>query len=499
MYKIIRFKLSIWATVILLVSAMSVKAGEITPQLQSILDSSGTNEKVAVIIELKNQVDRKQFRKFTKKVRRVKLVQQLKQQADANDASLRAYLQNNDGQDMRRLWIINSLAVKAKPAVIKKIAARPEVQEIRLDVPVPLVSDTDSAISIAPWNIAMLDADQAWTQGFEGQGVVVASMDSGVDYNHAALAGNWRGGTNSWFDPHGQHTDPFDKLGHGTQTMGIMVGQIPGQIPMGVAPKAKWIAVKIFDDAGIAFYSDIHAGFQWLLDPDGDSTTDDAPDIVNNSWGYPNTINTCQTEFEADIQTLRALDINVVFAAGNQGGAASSISPANNTGAFPVGAVEQSGLIASTSNQGPSACGQGGIYPAAVAPGSLVSTTDLTSGGLYPTATTLVSGTSFAAPHVSGAMALLLSSNPDLTPDDLELAIEQSSTDLGDPSADNVFGYGLVNVANALAFLAPGALCTDADGDGYFAEPNCGTPIDCDDTRPDIYPGADWNLCTDYS
>ncbi len=119
-----------------------------------------------------------------------------------------------------------------------------------------------------------------------------------------------------------------------------------------------------------------------------------------------------------------------------------------------------------------------------------MSTADLTSGGVYPTATALVSGTSFAAPHVSGAMALLLSSNPKLTPDDLESAITQSSTDLGINGADNVYGYGLVNVANALAFLAFGAQCSDADEDGYFAEPNCGTPIDCDDTNPDVFPGA---------
>ena len=171
------------------------------------------------------------------------------------------------------------------------------------------------------------------------------------------------------------------------------------------------------------------------------------------------------------------------------GGAASSISPANNSGAFAVGAVEQSGSICSSSNQGPSACG-GGIYPGTVAPGYLVNTADLTSDGSFPAATTLVSGTSFAAPHVSGAMALLLSSNPDLTPDDLESAITQSSTDLGEPGEDNIFGYGLVNVANALAFLATASQCTDVDADGYFAEPGCGTPVDCDDTRPDVFPDA---------
>ncbi len=314
----------LWPILMLLGSAMFVTAGEITPQLQSVIDATSAKEKVAVIIQLKTQVDRKQFRKLTKKLRRIKLVQKLKQQAGTDHLALRSYLQSNGGKDMRSLWIINSFAVKVKPSVIKKIAERPEVQEIRLDTPVPLVVDTSSAISIVPWNLEMLHADQAWAEGIEGQGVVVASMDSGVDFNHIALKGNWRGGTNSWFDPHGQHSEPFDNDGHGTKTMGIMVGRNPGETPMGMAPEAKWIAVKIFNDSGIALFSDIHAGFQWLLDPDHDPSTDDAPDIVNNSWGYPNTINTCQTEFQTDIQILRIwILMSSLLPATNWGGGAS--------------------------------------------------------------------------------------------------------------------------------------------------------------------------------
>ena len=226
MHKITQLRLMLWPILMLLGSAMLVTAGEITPQLQSVIDATSAKEKVAVIIQLKTQVDRKQFRKLTKKLRRIKLVQKLKQQADTDHLALRSYLQSNGGKDMRSLWIINSFAVRVKPSVIKKIAERPEVQEIRLDTPVPLVVDTSSAISIVPWNLEMLHADQAWAEGIEGQGVVVASMDSGVDFNHIALKGNWRGGTNSWFDPHGQYNEPYDPLGHGTQIMGIMAGQI---------------------------------------------------------------------------------------------------------------------------------------------------------------------------------------------------------------------------------------------------------------------------------
>ncbi len=490
MHKISQVKISLGVPLFFLLSAVLVTAGEISPQLQMVLDTAKPKEEIAVIVQLRDKVNRKQFKKFKKKIRRFKLLKELKKQASTNQVSLKSYLMSSGGKNMRSLWIINGFAVKAKPSVIKKLANRPEVLEVRLDTPVPLVSDPVPASAATQWNITMLDADLVWAEGYEGQGVVVASMDSGVDYNHAELAGNWRGGTNSWFDPHGQHSFPYDADGHGTQSMGIMVGQNLGARAIGMAPQAQWIAVKIFDDNDNALSSDIHAGFQWLLDPDGDPNTDDAPDIVNNSWGFPETIDTCYTEFQVDIQTLRDMDISVVFSAGNQGGGSSSISPANNPGAFAVGAVDQSGIITSFSNQGPSACEQGKIYPGAVAPGHLVSTSDLTFGGLFDNATILVSGTSFAAPHVSGAMALLLSSNPDLTPVELETAITQSSVDLGDAGEDNVYGYGLVNVADALAFISPAGQCSDADGDGYFLEPSCDTPIDCDDTNPDNYPGA---------
>ncbi|MCP3869625.1 MAG: S8 family serine peptidase [Gammaproteobacteria bacterium] len=479
------------SALLLFLTAAVVEAGDIAPQLQEVLDTAAPQEEVAVIIQLKEQLDRKQFKKLKKKLRRHRLLKELKKKAATNQASLRAYLNNQGGKKLRSLWIINGVAVKAKPSVIRKLAKRPEVLEVRLDKPVPLVNDAVTASAAAQWNLAMLGTDALWAQGYHGQGVVIASMDSGVDYNHAELSGNWRGGTNSWFDPHGEHALPYDADGHGTQAMGIMVGQNLGATAIGMAPLAQWIAVKIFDDNGEAFASDIHAGYQWLLDPDDNPASDDTPDIVNNSWGFPETENTCDTEFLTDIQILRDLEISVVFSAGNQGAGPTSISPANNPGVFAVGAVDENSLITSFSSQGPSACGQGDIYPAAVAPGFLIPTADLTFGGIFPTATTLATGTSFAAPHVTGAMALLLSVNPELTPDDLEAVVTQASFDLGDAGADNVYGNGLVNVADALALLSQPGQCSDGDSDGYFAQTTCGTASDCNDTNPAIYPGAE--------
>ena len=191
-----------------------------------------------------------------------------------------------------------------------------------------------------------------------------------------------------------------------------------------------------------------------MLDPDGNPGTDDAPDVVNNSWGL-SAGNACLAEFEPDVAALKAAGIAVVFAAGNDGPAsASSASPANYDGSFSVGAVDNTDTIEFSSSRGPSACA-GSLFPSVTAPGVGIRTSDLTFGGVIPDAYATVSGTSFAAPHVAGAMALLLSAFPGTAVADLEAAIARSAVDLGAAGPDNVYGNGLVDVAAAYQRLLP--------------------------------------------
>jgi subtilisin family serine protease len=183
--------------------------------------------------------------------------------------------------------------------------------------------------------------------------------------------------------------------------MGIMVGGETGGTAIGLAPQASWIAVKIFNDQGGSNATAIHQGYQWLLDPDGDPATADAPHVINNSWtfSYPS----CDLEFELDIASLRAAGILPVFAAGNGGpNFETSYSPANNPSAFAVGATDNNNQLYGFSSRGPSNCGgSSGVFPELVAPGMGIRTADLY--GLYWDAT----GTSMAAPHVAGGLALL--------------------------------------------------------------------------------------------
>jgi serine protease AprX len=474
----------------LALSAAPLCAGVIERELLEILRTAPPEQEIPVLVAFAGPADLPPARSVANQraARRAELVTALRQQAADAQQPARELLRGRTLEEPISLWAINGMAVSARPPVIRELAALTGVSSVRLDATVKLQASAAGAAPVPGWNLAAVRAPGLWASGYRGAGVVVAVVDSGVDVAHRDLAGRFRGGDNSWFDPSGKHATPYDRDGHGTQAAGLIVGEST----LGVAPHAMWIAAKIFDDDGTAKLSAIHQGFQWLLDPDNDPATDDAPDVVNNSWGFPEKVNECFREFEPDIAVLKAAGLAVVFAAGNDGPASSSsVSPANNAGGFAVGAVDESGIVEISSSRGPSACG--GIFPHVAAPGVDVQTTDLTFGGVVPGSLATVTGSSFAAPHAAGVMALLRGAYPQATPDQLEEALLAGAHDLGEPGADNEYGHGLIDATAALAALdgvlgAPA--CRDGDGDGYYPTNGCGTALDCNDGDPTIHPGA---------
>lgn len=437
---------------LLLFAALPAVAGEIHPKLRAALQSVDSGTDIPVIIRMAEQSDIAPLGHGPKKERLLGIVRALREKAETSQRPVRELLRNKGAKREQSLWIINGVAATVAPETVAELAALPGVASVRLDETIPAPVPLASTAGPVEWNLTAVHAPELWALGYTGQGVVVASMDGGVDPNHPDLAGKWRGGTNSWYDPNGEHVAPFDKDGHGTATMSVMVGGSAGGSAIGMAPDARWIAVKIFNDTGTAFYSTIHAGFQWLLDPDDNPDTDDAPDVVNNSWGLEG-IGVCDPEFQANVQALKAAGIAVVFAAGNTGPAANtSESPANYPESFAVGAVDHNLNIASFSGRGPSACG-GTIYPELAAPGVHIRTADLTFGGSFPASYAVYDGTSFSSPHVAGAMALLLNAFPALSVPELETVLSSSATDLGAAGQDNNYGHGLLNVFAAYKAL----------------------------------------------
>jgi bacillopeptidase F len=407
----------------------------------------GTHADTAVIVHFAEPVDLAPLSVNRRQDRDNRLLLALKARSASHLRTIEPLLATLGAQHIKDLWMINAVAVTLSANAVKPLAAHGAVARIELDsfvqgsrsqrtplsrtpsafdrVPAPEASAQDGASALTAgtaiepqWNIAAVQANALWAMGYRGAGVVVASMDTGVDLAHPQLRSSWRGGANSWFDPHGEQPTPYDALGHGTQALGVMVGAAG----TGAAPQARWIAVRLFNGAGRASMSDIHLAFQWLLDPDGDPATLDAPDVVNASWALNGRSGgSCIMEFSDDIQTLKSAGIAVVFAAGNDGPMpATSNSPGNNPGVLSVGAVDNDWQLARQTSRGPSSC-DGDVFPRLLAPGVNIRSTDLSHGG--QASFTTVSGSSLAAPHVSGVLALLAGAFPGASVAELEAAL----------------------------------------------------------------------------
>jgi serine protease AprX len=470
-------------TTIVLMVGVTVQAGTVTPVLQKALGGYGTAEPVPVIIrftgkldtgtlqasvarELKQRYPNSAVHQANRRtVTRRLLVERLKQAAAPGLQRTQAFLQQRGSNGgLKSLWAINAVAGHIPAKLVDKLADLPWVDSVTLDAVVQGPGEGSAPTAPTNWNLPAVRAPELWQLGHTGLGVVVATMDTGVDASHPDLGPRWRGGTNSWFDPYDQHATPADNVtGHGTRVLGLIVGGAAGGYQVGMAPDAQWIAAKIFDNSNTATLSGIHQGFQWVLDPDGDPATDDVPDIVNNSWVLEGTTNQCDQEFTQDIAMLKAADIAVVFSGGNFGPTANtSVSPANAPGVIAVGSINYSLAVENQSSRGPSAC-EGGIYPHLVAPGDGVLTTDQMPG-FY----NVVSGTSFAVAHLAGGMVLLRSAFPLASVNELETAMINTATDLGAVGPDNDFGHGLLDVVAAHDWL------DDSDGDGIpYSTDNC--------------------------
>lgn len=460
----------------LMLAVPAARAGEITTALERSMAHKGTHADTAVILRFKNSVDLKAMGAGLRQAGSKRLLLALKDRAAQNRSTVDQALKAQGAVKIRDLWLINAVALTVPAVAVKSLAALDAVATVDLDAfvqggrsqrtPAPRNAPGESpALIPAPkawppapapdysqakpgWNLSAIHAPEVWAMGHTGKGVVVASMDTGVDLEHPELRGKWRGGSNSWFDPHGEEPFPYDALGHGTQALSVMVGGPD----MGVAPEARWIGVRLYNNDGRASMSDIHLGFQWLIDPDGDPDTADAPDVVNASWALTGrAVGSCILEFHADIQALKAAGIAVVFAAGNDGPfARTSNSPGNNPGAMSVGAIDRDFEVARQTSRGPSSC-DGSVFPRVMAPGVNVRTADLSHGG--QASYTITSGSSLAAPHVAGVLALLAGAFPTASVAELEMAVDRGAQALSGTGPNGGAGYSRVDALAAFNAL----------------------------------------------
>jgi subtilisin family serine protease len=296
-------------------------------------------------------------------------------------------------------------AVRVSRSAVAAIAALPYVKRVHEDLEMHTMAGAATG---------QIGADKVWsTLGTRGKGVVVAVIDTGVDYNHEALGKGIGPGFKilGGYDFVNRDGDPFDDNGHGTHVSGIIAGD--SATITGVAPEASLMAFKVLGAGGSGKESDVIAAVERALDPNGDGDLSDHVDVINLSLGGNG---------NPDDPGSRALDnasqagVVVCVASGNSGRYHAVASPGTSRQAITVGAVDGNNAVASFSSRGPTPKDLT-MKPEIGAPG--VSINSSLPGNRYGTA----SGTSMATPHVAGACALLKALHRDWTPAQIKMAI----------------------------------------------------------------------------
>lgn len=397
------------------------------------------------------------------------------------------------GVEHRAYYIVNLIWVKGDADLVQALAARPDVARIegnpRIQNVLPQPArPLDALLAAAPTaielNINYVRAPEVWAMGFTGQGIVVGGQDTGYEWTHPALKPHYRGwdGTTAnhdynWHDAiHSTGSScgpdspvPCDDYSHGTHTMGTIVGDDGVTNQIGMAPGAQWIGCRNMN-VGVGTPATYLECFEFFLAPypvggtpaQGDPSK--APDVTNNSWTCPSGEGCSWSTLQAAVEVQRAAGIMTVVSAGNEGSSCFTVGdpPAIYEAVYTVGALTTgTDTIASLSSRGPVMVdGSNRRKPDLTAPGINVRSCVLNGAYGYK------SGTSMAAPHVAGAVALLWSANPALknqiaATEQLlnENAFHIDSTDCSSSGwPNNTYGYGRLDVKAAVdAALAPSA------------------------------------------
>ena len=449
-------------------------------------------EALDFLVVLKNQKNVNAAQNFkTKEARGNFVYEKLKQNAQADQKNILKVLKNAQAS-YRPFFIINAIQVKGDFNLLQKLAKLPEVKQltdnspIQFEEPVATNYSNSRGPTTIEWGIDMIDAEEVWALGYNGQDVIVGGQDTGYDWTHPALDHNYRGNGSTidhnynWHDaiheiisssadtinPCGlDSVVPCDDHNHGTHTMGTMVGE-DGDNQIGVAPGAKWIACRNMERGNGTPATYIEC-FEWFMAPtDLNNENPDvskAPHVIANSWSCPTSEGCDSTNWdvmETVVQNLKASGVVVVVSAGNSGsqGCGSVSTPAAMFEAsFSVGATAQNDTIAGFSSRGPVTVNGSGIRkPDVSAPG--VGVRSCIRDSSYAS----FSGTSMAGPHTAGLVALMISANPDLAGqvELIEDIIEQTAVsktdtlDCGGISSqdipNNIYGYGRINALAAV-------------------------------------------------
>ncbi len=418
-------------------------------------------QRVRVLVDLSEQLDLHALRYElasevrTKKARRAAVIAALERVAERQQARVRPAVDRliADGvlDEVRYVAIVNRLLVEGSGAGVIELAGLGDVARVWREWTSAPSEEAGRGVGLASgheasfpsWAIRETGAEFLWERGLSGDGVVVATIDTGAFDDHDQLRGRRLPGERGWFDPRTGSTQPYDNDGHGTAVLSLAVGSNVGGHVVGLAPGARWAAA-------LGNWRNYYS--RWRMSLAADWVLRVArPDVLINAWSHEE--EGCLGFDLPLINAWKAAEIFVVFPAGNFGdGGHTGETPGILTGTFPdgapvfsVAALMPDGVVHPRSSRGPSPCGSP-AFPSLGAPGDALPHAALGSRSSYRTGT----GTSLAAAVLGGGAALLLEANPELSPWELERILVETARDLPPPGSDVDSGTGALDLKAAL-------------------------------------------------
>jgi subtilisin family serine protease len=479
----------------------SVAAAKLRGDLVQAIRHADAAELIPIVIVLKAQADAMKIEAARnirdKEVRRAQVIDLLEDVADDTQAEILALLREGQaagsvGDRVTPLWIVNAITAQVTPALAGELAQRPEVWYLHHDKPIghevfPVEPEGgEGVLATIECGVNLMKAPDVWDLGYFGEGVVVGIIDTGLCVTHPDIVNQ------VWFNPgeiadNGVDDDAngfvddvngwnfqfnnnniSDGNGHGTHVAGTVAGDGTNGEQTGMAPDAHVMVLEFWND--FAGESTVWAAHQYAMD--------NGANVLSASLGWYHALNPDRTMWRMVCENTFAAGIVTVYAAGNGGnccGIDLVATPADVPDMITVGATNCGDEIAGFSSAGPTTWQDvdpyfdwpfppGKMKPTISAPGDdTVSLSNNCSG--Y----TKKSGTSMATPHVSGAVALVLSANPTLDHYDVKQIFKDTAVDLGTPGHDNLYGAGRVDVLAAVEAALDMATCPgDFNADGLL-------------------------------
>lgn len=487
--------------------------------ISSLLFAANPEGKIKINIMMKAQSDANELNRMadvlpTKAERRDFVVNSLKNHAAESQNDLLKYLNvleiNGVVENIRPLWIVNSVSCYAEEWLIAELEQRDDVlsvyrvEELQLtdnDNVVYQIGRNDSR-EIAE-NVTMVNAHLVWELGYTGEDVLVAIIDTGVKLTHADLQGRfWDGGAdypNHGYDFASHDNDPTDENGHGTHVAGTICGTGTSGTQTGVAPGAKLMVLKVFNEDTQSDATILVEAMQFAVEH--------GADLMNMSLGWPNPEPEVKLLYRQACENTLAAGVVAAVCAGNIRHMQSMVpipkniySPGDcpppylhedqlvNAGGtscvISVGAVDFNDEITYFSSEGPSTWTDVALYndypytsgstteiglirPDVCAPGLNIKSLDFNTDNGY----TCMDGTSMATPCVAGTIALMLSKDHELTPEHIDEILERTAIPLSEHK-NNDFGSGRIDALAAVNAIGDDGVGEAADDSCYTVYPN---------------------------